>query len=137
MIEDVLDIAVKRSKPIVATHSNSRSVFTHARNLTDDYYTEIAKLGGVVGISMAPQHLCKTGACIADVIRHLEHYAAIDSSAVCLGCDFDGVETLPKEISGVNDLSKLYDAIVDTPTISAFADKIMYTNARNFLVEYL
>ena len=137
MIEDVLYIAVNRNKPIVATHSNSRNVFTHSRNLTDEYYKEIAKLGGVVGISMAPQHLCPSDACVADVIRHIEHYTLLDSSTVCLGCDFDGVEALPQGVSDVSDLSGLYEAILESPIISANADKIMYTNARNFLVSNL
>ncbi len=137
MIEEVLNIAVKHGKPIVATHSNSRAVFAHSRNLTDEFYKEIARLGGVVGISMAPQHLCGANADISAVIRHIEHYASINPSAVCLGCDFDGVETLPQGITDVSDLSKLREAILDTPSISDITEKIMYTNARNFLAQNL
>ncbi len=137
MIADVLEIAIKRGKPIAATHSNSRAVYSHTRNLTDEFYMEIAKLGGVVGISMAPQHLCEKDADISSVIKHIEHYVSLDPKAVCLGCDFDGVETLPSGISGVKDLLSLKEAIESTPSVSEYTDQIMYTNARNFLVNNL
>ena len=137
MIYEVLEIANKRGRPVVATHSNSRIVFNHTRNLTDEFYKEIAHLGGVVGISMAPQHLCSDGADINAVLRNLEHYVSLDTDAVCLGCDFDGVETLPNGITGVSDLNKLREAILKSSTLSDYVEKIMYTNARNFLVSNL
>ncbi len=137
MIEEVIEIAVKRGKPIVATHSNSRAVFEHSRNLKDEFYKEIARLGGVVGISMAPQHICPENSDISAVIKHIEHYASIDPDAVCLGCDFDGVESLPSGITDVTDLYKIEEVIVNTRSISDYAEKIMYTNARNFLVNNL
>ena len=41
--------AIKISKaPIIATHSNARSVTNHKRNMTDDMLKLIAKNGGVV-----------------------------------------------------------------------------------------
>ncbi len=137
MISEVLEIANMRGKPVVATHSNSRSVFNHTRNLTDEFYKEIARLGGVVGISMAPQHLCGDGADISAVLRHIEYYVSLDPNAVCLGCDFDGVETLPDGINNVSDIKKLREAVSSSPTLSAYTEKIMYTNARNFLVSNL
>ncbi len=137
MISDVLEIAAERGRPIVATHSNSRTVYNHTRNLTDEFYKEIARLGGVVGISMAPQHLCSDGADINAVLRHIEHYVSLAPGAVCLGCDFDGVESLPEGITGVSDLNKLREAISNSTVLSSYTEKIMYTNARNFLVSNL
>jgi membrane dipeptidase len=40
-------IAEKYSKPFIASHSNSRSVFAHPRNLTDELFNKIMKSGGV------------------------------------------------------------------------------------------
>jgi len=39
------------SKPVVASHSNSRSVFDHSRGLTDDQFRAICQTDGVVGLN--------------------------------------------------------------------------------------
>ena len=50
--------AIKISKaPIIATHSNARSVTNHNRNMTDDMLKLIAKNGGVVQLTMLSNYL--------------------------------------------------------------------------------
>ncbi len=50
--------AIKISKaPIIATHSNARSVTNHKRNMTDDMLKLIAKNGGVVQLTMLSNYL--------------------------------------------------------------------------------
>ena len=50
--------AIKISKaPIIATHSNARSVTNHRRNMTDDMLKLIAKNGGVVQLTMLSNYL--------------------------------------------------------------------------------
>jgi len=46
------DVAENTEKPFVATHSNSKSVWEHHRNLTDDQFEVIVKRGGVVGLNL-------------------------------------------------------------------------------------
>ena len=55
--KDIIELARKRNKTIIASHSNSYSVCRHGRNLRDDDFKAICELGGIVGISLAPQHL--------------------------------------------------------------------------------
>ena len=86
---DALEIS---EKPIVCSHSNSRILCDHPRNLTDDQLRAIAAKGGVVHTTFYHGFLQKTGeADILDGIRHLEH--AIDIMGidhVGIGTDFDG-----------------------------------------------
>ena len=50
--------AIKISKaPLIATHSNERSVTNHKRNMTDDMLKLIAKNGGVVQLTMLSNYL--------------------------------------------------------------------------------
>lgn len=86
---DALEIS---AKPIVCSHSNSRILCDHPRNLTDDQLRAIAAKGGVVHTTFYHGFLQKTGeADILDGIKHLEH--AIDIMGidhVGIGTDFDG-----------------------------------------------
>ena len=80
------------SMPIVCSHSSSRALCDHPRNLTDDQMRALAKKGGVAQTTIYHGFLRKEGeATINDVIAHLEH--AIDIMGidhVGLGTDFDG-----------------------------------------------
>ena len=63
--DEVLKMGREAGKPVIASHSNSFSVYEHTRNLTDDEFRTIAELGGIVGLSMVPPHLtdCQNGCC--------------------------------------------------------------------------
>ncbi len=86
---DALEIS---EQPIVCSHSNSRILCDHPRNLTNDQLRAIAKKGGVVHTTFYHGFLQQVGeADILDGIRHLEH--AIDIMGidhVGIGTDFDG-----------------------------------------------
>ncbi len=88
------DVAKITTKPFIASHSCSRSLRDHPRNLTDEQLKAIAEKGGVVGINFFYSFLTDKGntTCISDVIAHLEHIrkvAGIDTLA--WGSDFDGI----------------------------------------------
>jgi microsomal dipeptidase-like Zn-dependent dipeptidase len=86
---DALDIS---SQPIVCSHSSSRALCDHPRNLTDDQMRALAAKGGVAQTTIYHGFLKKDGeATILDVMAHLDH--AIDVMGidhVGLGTDFDG-----------------------------------------------
>ena len=44
-------VAARARRPFVASHSNSRAVCGHLRNLTDDQFRCIRDAGGVVGLN--------------------------------------------------------------------------------------
>lgn len=135
MIKEVLALAKKAGKPVIASHSNSYSMCAHDRNLLDEDFTEICKTGGIVGISLAPQHLCiNEKECeISDVIRHIKHYLSLGyGDKVCFGCDFDGVSNLPRNINGVEDLYKIFDALTQNKFTEEQICGFFFDNAANF-----
>ena len=139
MCDEVIALCEELDHVCIATHSNSRAVCEHSRNLTDERFCRISKLGGIVGISLAPMHLTHSEECtVYDIIRHIEHYVSIGGeNTVCLGCDLDGVETLPDGICGVSDLYKIADALGRINYTEELIKKIFYANARNFISLWL
>ena len=54
------DIMKITQAPVIASHSNSRAVCPHARNLTDDMFRAIRDTGGVAGINQFAEFLGKS-----------------------------------------------------------------------------
>ena len=129
--EDVCGLV---KKPFIATHSNSRAVCPHPRNLTDDMFREIVRRGGLVGINLFNKFLTKDGVADADCIcRHIERFLKLGGEkSIAMGTDFDGVDNdLPDGISGLKDMYKLSDALV-ARFGSETASDIMFRNAYGF-----
>jgi membrane dipeptidase len=81
------------SGPIMASHSNSRAIVPGDRQLTDASVAEIARRGGIVGVSFYARHLRAAGkATLEDVVRHIVHHAGAAGGPehVGLGTDLDG-----------------------------------------------
>ena len=79
--------------PIMASHSNARAIVPGDRQLTDVSVAEIARRGGVVGVSFYSHHLRSSGrATLNDVVKHIVHHAraAGGPEHVGLGTDLDG-----------------------------------------------
>ncbi len=133
----ILERAANRGLPVIATHSNSRTVCQNSRNLRDSHAKCVAKLGGIIGISLYPPHLRGERADISDIIRHIQHYLNLcGKDAVCLGCDFDGIDSTPDNINDISGLVFLYDALCTTFGTD-IAECIFYNNAYNFFINNL
>lgn len=79
--------------PIMASHSNARMLVPGDRQVTDETVTEIARRGGMVGVSFYSHHLRSSGrATLDDVVAHLVHHAlaAGGPEHVGIGSDLDG-----------------------------------------------
>jgi membrane dipeptidase len=79
--------------PIMASHSNARDLVPGDRQITNATAAEIARRGGVLGISFYASHLRPSGpATLDDVVRHAVHLAtaADGPEHVGLGTDLDG-----------------------------------------------
>jgi membrane dipeptidase len=79
--------------PIISSHSNARVIVPGDRQITDATAAEVARRGGMLGISFYSRHLRTSGrASLADVVRHTVHLARAAGGPECvgLGTDLDG-----------------------------------------------
>ncbi len=135
----ILEIMAEYSLPVIATHSNSYSVYPHKRNLNDALFLDIILSGGIVGISLAPQHLTgKAAAKTDDVLLHIEHYAGKGGiGSICLGCDFDGIERTPDDIKDIRYLDTIAEAMLSHNYSESDVYAVFFENAKRFLEKNL
>lgn len=134
----VFDLArLHRFTPIFS-HSNSYSVCPHKRNISDNSFKEIALLGGVVGLSLCCEHLTNDGkASISTIIKHINHFLSLGGAdVICLGCDLDGIDSLPEGMSSIYDLSMLYNTCVNEFG-KEITTKLFFHNAYKFFANLL
>ena len=125
------DVAEISDMPVVASHSDSRAVCSHVRNLTDDMFKIIVNTNGCAGINLYPMFLTKTHhAVIDDIVRHIEHFMSLGGeNHIGIGADFDGVDShLPDGISGCHDLYKLFDRLLQLGYTEEQVEKISHKN---------
>ncbi len=128
------DIVMYSQKPIVATHSNSRSITNHRRNLTDSQFKTIVKKKGVVGINLYRDFLNNDPekASKYDILKHVEHFLSLGGEdSISLGGDFDGCN-LTKDIKNINDYEDIYQLFLKENYSESLVEKIFFKNALNF-----
>lgn len=122
------DLCSVATKPFIATHSDSYSIFPHKRNLTDEQFEVIADIGGVVGINFYNAFLCEEEKDYYDLLRHIERFLLLGGEdAIALGSDFDGCD-IHKSIGKVENMPKFYEFLLKELGKS-LADKIFYRNS--------
>ena len=124
------DIAALTRLPFIATHSNSRAVCAHPRNLTDEQFNVICQSGGCVGINLSPPFLNESkNADLDDIIRHIEHFMSLGGeNHIGIGADFDGVSYLPDGFAGCEDLYKIFDRLLGMNYSEEQIEKISHKN---------
>ncbi len=124
---DIMEIT---QKPIIASHSNSRALWNIPRNISDEMYLAICKTDGTVGMNLYCDFL-GDNADIDTVCNHIFHFLDIagGDKHISLGSDFDGMETLPKGISGVQDYNKLADRLLERGLSEDSVRNIFWNNA--------
>lgn len=131
------DLLQAVEEPVIASHSNARSICNHVRNLTDGQIQELIRRRGLIGLNMCRTFVKKEGV-LSDVLLHAEHILSLGGEdALAMGCDFDGCNgNFPTGITGLTSIPALYQAFAD-----AFgertAKKVFFENAVAFLRENL
>ena len=109
---DIMEIT---EAPIVASHSNLRSVCGHSRNLTDDMYRAIAQTGGTAGINLCAPFIKEAGADLDATCDHIFRMLELvpDGKHISLGGDLDGCDELPAGFVGVESYNLLADRLFE------------------------
>ena len=122
---DLMEIT---SKPIFASHSNSRAVCPHKRNLTDEQFAALIKNGGVAGLNMCDKFVGDDPD-IDTVIAHIEHWFSLGGQGhVSMGGDWDGIQGAPRGINGIQDVETLAERLLRMNYPEEQVDGILYKN---------
>ena len=132
------DCVKNSKKPVIASHSNARTITNVPRNLSDEMMGLLADKGGIMGLNFCPHFLGEGETSrVEDMIRHVKHIknkAGID--ALALGSDFDGIEG-ELEISNIGEINKLIMALDRSGFKTGEIEKISYLNAERIIKECL
>ena len=142
---DVADIAGRANKPIIASHSNSRTLCDVARNLPDDHLKIIKNLNGVVGINIHKYFIDtetekQNPDRVIDHIKHMTDLIGIDH--IGIGFDYEDYLSPPDNdsVEGFENASKS-GIIIEKMMYSGFtneeAEKIAYKNFHRIIKEIL
>ncbi len=122
--------------PVAASHSNLREVCGHRRNLADEYFKEIVRRKGIVGINFYKAFLNENEeeASLYDVIKHIERMLMLGGeNTVCMGSDYDGCDVV-NGIKKMKDISNLFD-LAEKEFGNELTEKIFWKNAYDFFAE--
>ena len=106
---DIIDVT---QAPVIATHSNSRAVCDHSRNLTDDMFRAICETGGVAGFNQCDAFV-GVNPDLDSTCRHFLHFLEMDPSGthIALGADLDGCDVLPLGFDGIQSYPRLEERL--------------------------
>ena len=123
----IMDIT---EKPIIASHSNSRQLCGHARNLTDDMFKAICQSGGVAGFNVCPDFIGEH-ATVDTACDHILHFLELDPDGthIALGGDLDGISETPAGFEGVQDYPKLAQRLLERGLNENCVMNIFWNNA--------
>lgn len=120
--------------PVVATHSNSRAMWGHSRNLTDDMFRAICSTGGVAGINQYADFLGEAPT-LDTVCDHIFHFLELDPQGthIALGGDLDGCEAFARGFTGIESYPALADCLLRRGAGETLVRNIFWNNALNVL----
>lgn len=124
------DLMKITQRPVVATHSNSRAICAHSRNLTDDMFRAIVETGGFVGINLyAPFVAESEQASLDDAARHVEHFLELGGARnIGLGMDLDGCDALAGGMRGAQDLPLFWETLRRRGFDEPLLEDVFYNN---------
>ena len=130
------DVIKYSNKPIVCSHSCSRSVCEHARNVTDDMLLKLKENGGVIGINFCHDFVKEDDSISTfdDVIKHIVHIRdVIGIDYIGLGSDFDGISNDNIEMKDASFMPLLLEKLKDYNFSNEDIEKIAYKNVLRVL----
>ncbi|MCM1258405.1 MAG: dipeptidase [Roseburia sp.] len=141
--EGIADVLKYSKKRIAASHSNSRSLCSHPRNLRDEQIRSIAEKGGIIGVNYYGSFLTEkeTGGVyfsrVEDIARHMEHMVQTGGiGCVGLGSDFDGMDD-NLELKGAFAMELLWEALRKRGFTESEVEAVCYKNVWEFYREML
>lgn len=135
-LKAVFEIA---KKPIIASHSNSRVVCNNLRNLTDEQFVKIIKLGGCVGINLYSEFVSgKKESDSMELFRHIKHFIDLGGEDfIGIGTDFDGADFFVDDIEGISGIKGVINGLKEYGLNDEQIEKLTHKNFKNLLKRIL
>ena len=131
------DVMKRSRKPVVASHSNARSICNHPRNLSDEMIKALSQQGGVAGLNLYPYFLHKSGkTCATQMAEHVAHmYAIGGEDVIAIGTDFDGYDEGESEVTHMGQMELVFEAIKKRGFSERQMEKFWHGNVLRVLQE--
>ena len=128
--EGFRDIMNITNAPIIATHSNSRSVWNNSRNLTDDMFRAICETDGVAGCNLCADFVGENPT-VDTLCDHIFRFMELDPSGkhIAIGSDMDGIDQMPAGFEGVQSYPVLADRLMERGLSQETIMDIFWNNA--------
>lgn len=134
--------------PVIASHSNCRSIVPGDRQMSDDMLKAVIARGGVIGLNfydqflMPPDQYGKRRCTMDDLLAHAKHICELAGNAnhLAIGTDLDGGvgrEEIPQEIRSAADLHKVADALSAIGLSDPDVTNVMSANWLRFFSTHL
>ena len=141
------DIIDTSTKPIMATHSNARSLSNVDRNLTDQQIKAIAQTGGLIGLVAAKRFVSlePSDQHAAQLAKHAKYMAElVGVEHICIGFDYMdfldepfGPQAMAKDLQDASMSQNLIQALAAVGFNQDELSKIAYQNVEQFLIKHL
>lgn len=121
------DVVEMARRPILASHSNIKSVWDHTRNLTDGQITAIIKNQGVIGLNFYEGFV--GGSRDMDMVRaHLDRLLELGGEhCAALGGDWDGCDVIA-DLPAIDSLPRLYEHLLRRGYRETVVQDLFYNN---------
>jgi membrane dipeptidase len=95
----VMDVLQISQHPVMASHSNTKAICNHYRNLSDEAIKGIANKNGVIGVVFCPPFVSENAATMDDLIDHIDHIRELTGvTHIAIGPDY--IDYAPELIVG-------------------------------------
>ena len=128
--EAFYEILEMTQAPVIASHSNSRSVCDVSRNITDDMFRHICQTGGVVGLNQYAKFVAEMPD-LDSICDHVIHFLEMDPEGkhIALGGDLDGCDDLVEGFEGIQSYPTLADRMLIRGITEPVIRNIFWNNA--------
>lgn len=142
------DIVNTTSKPIIASHSNAKTLCNHVRNLSDEQIKAIANLNGVIGVVACNSFInpVENEADLNGFVDHIDYMVKI-AGINHVGLGFDFCEYLPnpqglpysnpKNLNGASEAQNVIKELKKRGYSQEEIEKIAYKNFMRVIDEIL
>lgn len=141
------DVAQISRKPLLASHSNARSLCNSERNLTDNQIKAIACSGGLIGINSYGSFVNDTNPTLSHFLDHVVYIAElVGIEHVGFGFDFvdylqsyelgDTFSNLTKGLEDVTKVPDLIDKMINRGFSSTEIEKVCFSNSLRFFLNF-